>query len=325
MYEMEYYNHAGETSTNFFDHQVILFEIKNLRDEINEEKNLRASQNNELKSQVAALRKENKYLRDALDIQEAKSRKNNVIIFGLEENESNESPTETVIEICKSMNVELKSETITDAFRIGRNKGSRPIVCKVASFGKKCEIMRKSKTQNSFKILNDLTKKERRDRKEFHHYIRAAKSNGHNAFVRNGTLVVNGRVFKKADLDMSDDAEIDFESMLSATSGHSSPTRDTMTTLQHLDTITSTPPPVPPPAHQTKQPLIPLKRTLITRHEPMTLHKNAVAASTPPSKEKKQMAQLPSNVRGLVKKKTPPLIRQTADPPKKRDFKTTKK
>jgi hypothetical protein len=70
-------------------------------------------------------------------------RKNNIIIFGLQER-GDESYLETmdmvVKFLCDKMRVEISRENIAYVTRLGRRRGERPILIKLTTFFKKLEV-----------------------------------------------------------------------------------------------------------------------------------------------------------------------------------------
>lgn len=179
----------------------IRYEIKSLRHELEQEKKDRVKQNLELLKEIGDLKAENLKFRDALDYQESRGRKNNIMIFGVPENEHSAPPEDIVREICSDIHVQINPNEITEAYRVGRNKGNRPICCKVATFKKKSEIMYKNKQQGHLAILHDLTKKERNDKKRLQSRLVNARHRGMKAHVRNGKLIVNNISFTEAEYD----------------------------------------------------------------------------------------------------------------------------
>ena len=177
------------------------FEMMALWHELSQERKERSQQYNKLQNEVDLLKKENLKLKDALDFQESKNRKNNILIFGVSEHDTSTTPENTINEICKNLEVKIGPTDISDAYRVGRNKGCRPILCKVATFQKKSEILNKNKKVGQYAILHDLTKKERHDKKRLKSRLDDARSRGLKAFIRNGMLIINNMTFTEAEYD----------------------------------------------------------------------------------------------------------------------------
>ena len=187
---------------NIYDRVINKFthEFNTMKKLLEDERALRIAQITKLQVQLTQVQSENIKLLQTIDILESKSRKNNVIIFGVDEQENGESPVTTVENICQTLDVDINQGTISDAYRVGRNKGKRPIVCTVSSFRKKTEIMQKNKSNGQFAILHDLTKKERREKKELKKHLDDARSRGHRAYIRHGNLIINGLTFTREEL-----------------------------------------------------------------------------------------------------------------------------
>ena len=187
---------------NIYDRVIEKFtlEFNAMKKLLEDERELRTAQVTELQVKLTQVQSENKKLLQSIDILESKRRKNNVIIFGVDEQDNGESPGTTVENICEQLDVDISPGMISDAYRVGRNKGKRPIVCTVSSFRKKTEIMQKNKAKGQFAILHDLTKKERREKKELKGRLDEARSRGYHAYIRHGNLIVEGQTFTRDDL-----------------------------------------------------------------------------------------------------------------------------
>jgi uncharacterized tellurite resistance protein B-like protein len=85
-------------------------------------------------------------------------RKNNIIIFGLQER-GDESYLETLEMVVKflgdKMGVEISKENIDYLTRLGRRRGERPILIKFTTFFKKLEIWRNKRNLTGTKIRVD--------------------------------------------------------------------------------------------------------------------------------------------------------------------------
>jgi hypothetical protein len=130
-------------------------------------------------------------------------RKNNIIIFGLEE-QGEEKYFGTLDTVVKCLNETMKvdvnrenNENIDYVTRIGRKKGVRPILVKFISFSKKLQILKNKRNLAGSKIRveEDLSIEDRKIRQELIPYLKDAKRKGHKAFLRKGSLIVDGRAY----------------------------------------------------------------------------------------------------------------------------------
>lgn len=213
---------ANQTATNGFnfnDIQSILSAIKEATretiDEVNRnidgmkttiDANKAACEmhHEEVKSDVTSIMEENRRMREMIESHDWEKRKSNMVLFKINECEEQKkiSTAELIREICMALGVELGPDAIMEAFRLGRMKGERPILCKLTSFEKKCEILRKNRYSDgeSFIIMHDLSKQEREDRKILKPYRDEAHEQGHRVFIRGSKLIIDGNIWTKEEL-----------------------------------------------------------------------------------------------------------------------------
>jgi hypothetical protein len=129
-------------------------------------------------------------------------RKNNIIIFGLEEQREEYFGTldSAVKWLNETMKVEVNkvnNENIDYVARIGIRKGERPILVKFISFTKKLEVLgnKKNLAGSKIRVEEDLSMENRKVRKELIPYLKDAKRRGHKAFLRKGSLIVDGSAY----------------------------------------------------------------------------------------------------------------------------------
>jgi hypothetical protein len=175
-------------------------EISTIRHQVAQQDRQNKKVIEEMKTKIQILTSENTKLKIKVNVLDRQLRKNNVMVFGVPEDSNNESCQETMQYICQNLNVTLEEDHIQDAFRVGRNKGRRPILCKLNSFNKKREILQQSKRCTNIKILNDLSKQDREDLKILKPYAENARKNGQRAIIRGDKLIIEGHAMKKTDL-----------------------------------------------------------------------------------------------------------------------------
>ncbi|KAF4530976.1 hypothetical protein B566_EDAN018621, partial [Ephemera danica] len=158
----------------------------------------------EVKTEVAELREDKKNMSRAIEQLETARRKNNLMIFDIPEVEG-EKPEAVVRDICNQLNVTLGSSGISEAYRVGRQKGNRPIVCKITVFEKKMEIMRQNNANNrKFSIMPDITQTARDHRKALKPFQDIARKEGRHAFIRGDRIIIDGKSFTRDALCQSD-------------------------------------------------------------------------------------------------------------------------
>jgi hypothetical protein len=121
-------------------------------------------------------------------------RKNNILIFGLEERRG-ESYFDT-LEVAKkflreTMKLEILNGSIDYVARVGKRSGERPILMKLTSFSLKLEVLRKTKNLagSKFRVDEDFAWETRKTLKD-------ATRRGHRAFLKKDKLIVNGRAYE---------------------------------------------------------------------------------------------------------------------------------
>jgi hypothetical protein len=116
--------------------EILQRELLDVKTMVNDYKERCDSQYKVMKDELQHLRDSNRELQDKVNTQEAILRKNNILIHGVAECE-NEDTVAVVSDICSTLNVQTNQGTIAEAIRLGRNKGKRPILCKLNAFTKK--------------------------------------------------------------------------------------------------------------------------------------------------------------------------------------------
>jgi polyhydroxyalkanoate synthesis regulator phasin len=189
--------------------ETIQQELSNVRHTMDEFKTCCTSQYKELKGEIQDLKERNSELQDIVTNHESIARKNNIVIHGIQEQDTI-SAEQVVKSICGELRVDISEENISEAFRIGRNKGKRPIVCKLNSFKKKKEIMEKSRAykETEYYISHDLSKAEREAKQKLKMYREYAIRQNLRAHIRGTKLVINGQTWTYEELRESFGDEI---------------------------------------------------------------------------------------------------------------------
>lgn len=132
-----------------------------------------------------------------IDLLENKLRKNNLVIFGTEEKNSDELLTSFCGTVNDLLNIELRENHIDDIYKLKNRDGTSRVVVRLVSYLKKLEILKHCKKlkNTAIYISNDLSLKQREDRKQLIKYRGIARKNNKEAFIKNGKLIVDGRSY----------------------------------------------------------------------------------------------------------------------------------
>jgi hypothetical protein len=96
------------------------------------------------------------------------------------------------------MKVDVMKRHIDSVMRIGRRKGSRPILVRFASYSKKIEVLKGTRNLagTNIRIEQDYRMKTRRICRELIPYLKDARRQGNIAFIRKDKLVVNRKIYE---------------------------------------------------------------------------------------------------------------------------------
>lgn len=158
-----------------------------------------------LELRVASLEKENSSLSRKIDYLENQSRRNNLLVFGLEElrGETWADSERLVHDVAEQVGVKLDEYDVERAHRVGRRPGKRPIVVKLASFKKRDELLHGAaqKLRDApIRVAEDFSAPVRHTRQLLSHYLQDARKKGHRASLRFDKLIVDGRHYTLAEL-----------------------------------------------------------------------------------------------------------------------------
>lgn len=148
------------------DTHIILRELeatkKELKNSIEESENrILISLNNRIRK----LEEENLRLKEDLETLEIKTRKNNIVLFGVDKNKIKEIP-----KLCQDLGNKLKisitGKDISDAYCLG-NTDKDPIKLELTSYLKKSEILRNRKNLkgSGIYVATDLTRNQQAEQK----------------------------------------------------------------------------------------------------------------------------------------------------------------
>ncbi len=157
---------------------------------------------------VQSLQTANERLARKVDYLENQSRRNNIIVTGIPEqqNESWVDSKSCILGLAEQLGVRLELHDIERAHRTGRRRHGQPrmIVAKLASFRKREELLRAAREylsrNSSVRVREDLSWAVRQTRKALIPFLQEAKASGRQASIRFDKLVVSGRSFVLGEL-----------------------------------------------------------------------------------------------------------------------------
>lgn len=163
---------------------------KNIMDRIDEKLTPMIKENEKLKQKICNLENEIEYLK-----KEKKS--NNIVIYGLEENEKSILELfETVKEIFKrDLNLSVEKNEVDRLYRLGKNKVEnkyRPVLVSFINGWKKDQIIKNKKSLKGIYISEDYSKEVIEKRKALLPQLLEEKKKGNIAFLKYDKLVVKG-------------------------------------------------------------------------------------------------------------------------------------
>jgi hypothetical protein len=170
---------------------VLQDNISTMNETMREYKKLNEDQHDEIINEVNNIRAENKHLSAKIEAMEGSKRKNNIIVFGIEEHDNFDAENK-IRELCRELRVNIGPDSIGETFRMGRNKGARPILCKFTSFKTKLDVMSANRRNDfTYAISQDLSQTERDTRKKLLPYRDDVRRGGDEAIIRGSLLYIN--------------------------------------------------------------------------------------------------------------------------------------
>jgi hypothetical protein len=154
----------------------------------------------EMKQSVRQWEERHEMVNEKIKYLENGHRKNNILIFGLEERRG-ESYCDT-LEVTKKflrefMKLEILSGSIDYVARVGKISREQLILTKLTSFSMKLEMLKKTKNLagSKFRVDEDFAWETRKIRKGLIPYLKDAKRRRHRAFLKKDKLIVNGQAY----------------------------------------------------------------------------------------------------------------------------------
>lgn len=177
----------------------IKFEIKSIREDFASETNKIKEKNEKLEHELDILKSELEGIRRDL-------KKNNIILYGLKEDENIDDEVLNIIQ--NVLKVDCTRTDILNIQRIGKrvSEESRPVRVELFNHQLKHKIFANIKTcveelkQHKISLSYDYTKEELVKRKVIVQYLKEARKRKHKAIIRGDNLIVNGDEYSYEDL-----------------------------------------------------------------------------------------------------------------------------
>lgn len=159
-----------------------------------------------LKEKINKLEGENQKLKSKTNELDKKNRRNNIIIFGIEEKGGEDLIEKVVSLINTKLNLNTSIADVSNGYRIGKKNEniSRPIILELLRVKQKQLILNntyKLKGDNTIAISSDMTKEEREEGKILRKHLRLAKAKNLNAKITGNKLIINGQFFTTQQLE----------------------------------------------------------------------------------------------------------------------------
>lgn len=157
-----------------------------------------------LKSKINELEIENSEVKKKLFITQRKIKKNNIVVFGLADDEETDIKIQIKDLATNRLGIALEEIDIDNIYRIGTKKGDKPraVIVEFVRNIKKQEIFKNvTKLKGSgISIANDLAPEEIEEKKILLRHLKLAREKKYNATITKNILVINGEKYTSEDL-----------------------------------------------------------------------------------------------------------------------------
>lgn len=154
------------------------------------------SQLTEANDKIKELEHINKQLFKELELAKREERKNNIIIFGVKEDEGENIYNKVTNLLKTKVSTNVSKSEISVCYRFGKNSENkhRPIAVKFVTLHKKQEIFSNCHhlKGSDISISNDLTKEEREAQKVLRKHLKEARDQGLDAKIKKNLLYIDG-------------------------------------------------------------------------------------------------------------------------------------
>ncbi|CAG9825675.1 unnamed protein product [Phaedon cochleariae] len=177
---------------------------KDITTKISEHKEEVSKKFKEADEKIESLQNENKILKKQIESNERELKKNNVIIFGLQEEEE-ENLYEKVVDFIqnKIQIADFNKSDLSCVYRFGRQDTyPRPVLVKILALYRKSEILKNGYLlkNSNYSVSNDLSPIERQNQKILRKHLKKAKEQNLEAYIRGNNLIVDTKSYNSSDL-----------------------------------------------------------------------------------------------------------------------------
>ncbi|CAG9821761.1 unnamed protein product [Phaedon cochleariae] len=158
----------------------------------------------EIKHRLEKVEKENQELQTKIESLDRANRKNNIIIFGLEREKTEDLNSGEIIELLKNLSdINIVEADLNNFYRLGKTSKS-PVKIEFISYLKKSLVLKNCKKLKGTRIhiADDLTLTQREEGKILRKHLFLAEENQEiDCYIKNNKLYVNKKSFTAADLE----------------------------------------------------------------------------------------------------------------------------
>lgn len=162
---------------------------------------LRQTFEEEFKKRESEWEKKYQELKDKYNKLEKDSRKNNLIVFGVEA--PKENLNRFIVEfLTKHLDIPITTHDVNDVYTIGKQSNKKPVIIKLTTYLMKQQILKNAKKLKGTNIVitEELNLEERQENKILRRNLKKARSENLNAYIRNKKLFVNGEEYSAKQL-----------------------------------------------------------------------------------------------------------------------------
>lgn len=160
----------------------------------------------DIRCRVDLLQKEHKVLKDRLEVAEGLLKRNNLIVYGIveEDEETDLEILSKIIDILKErLKINLSIKDFSNCFRLGvKNNRSRPILVELLSQLHKRDILRHRSSLKGTNIFinEDLSTEARKERKILLEEVKRARPNNKKAILKGNKVLIDGVLYTYSDV-----------------------------------------------------------------------------------------------------------------------------
>lgn len=136
---------------------------------------------------------------------ERKLRKNNIVVFGLDNVNKSDLAEYTLEKLNKALDLNFKINDVNNVYKIGRSE-KPPVVVEFISYLKKIEIFKDIEKLRTLKgkgisVSNDLCKADRENQKILRKHLKIARSQNQQVRLKGNKLEIEGVLYTVEDLE----------------------------------------------------------------------------------------------------------------------------